>query len=45
MLSHADDNEGYLRGQAMEYGPEAEIDSLLHYPEIYGEIRNDRLPE
>ena len=43
--SHADDNEGYLREQAVEYGPEAEIDALLHYLEIYGEIRNDRLPE
>jgi len=45
LLSHVDVDEEDIREQAVKYGLEDEIDSLLHYLETHGEFDDDRLPE
>jgi len=44
LLNHVDVDEDDLREQAAKYGLEADIDALLRYLEMHGEVDDDRLP-
>jgi len=45
LLSHVDVDEDALREQAAKYGLDDDIDALLRYLEMHGDVEYDRLPE